>query len=185
MEEEGSGTWLCDARGLNDMIEAMAREIAGGRRVEMPLRLVGVHRRGVVIARRLAERLAAILGVEVPVGAVDITLYRDDLGQRPAWPVLRGTELPFPVEGAEIVLVDDVLQTGRTVRAAINALCDHGRPGMVRLAVVVDRDGRELPIRPDVVGSALPARPGEAIRVRIAPVDEEEGILREPRGHAP
>lgn len=177
-----SVTWLLDADGLNGRLDAMARQVAAGRRPELPLRLVGVRRRGVPIARRLAERLETALGVEVPVGAVDITLYRDDLDHRRAWPVLRGTDLPFAVEGAEIVLVDDVLHSGRTVRAALNAICDHGRPGLVRLAVVVDRDGRELPIRPDVVGVALHAGPGEEIRVLVVPVDREEGIVREPRG---
>jgi pyrimidine operon attenuation protein/uracil phosphoribosyltransferase len=179
-----AGTWLRDANGLSDLLDAMTDRIIADRRRDLPLRLIGIRRRGVTIAHRLADRLRGALGEEVPVGAVDVTLYRDDLEHRRAWPVLRGTELPFPVEGAEIVLVDDVLHTGRTVRAALNAICDHGRPGVVRLAVVVDRDGRELPIRPDVVGAELHAGPGEEIRVRVAPEDDEEGILREPGGEA-
>jgi pyrimidine operon attenuation protein/uracil phosphoribosyltransferase len=180
-----SATWLSDASGLNGLLDAMAREIAAGRRPELPLRLVGIRTRGATVARRLADRLRERIGEDVPVGAVDVTLYRDDLEHRRAWPVLRGTDLPFPVERAEIILVDDVLHTGRTVRAALNAICDHGRPGVVRLAVVVDRDGRELPIRADIVGTSLKAGPGEEIRVRIAPEDDEEGILREREGAAP
>jgi pyrimidine operon attenuation protein/uracil phosphoribosyltransferase len=99
-------------------------------------------------------------GEDVPVGAVDITLYRDDLGQANRWPVLRGTEIPFVVDGAEIILVDDVLFTGRTVRAALNAICDLGRPSRVRLAALIDRGHRELPVQPDVVGRTVPTERG-------------------------
>lgn len=171
-------TWLHDAPGLADLVARMARGIAAGRRPGLPLRLVGVRKRGVPIAERLAEALRAATGEEVPVGAVDITLYRDDLERRRTWPVLRGTHIPFPVDGAEIVLVDDVLHTGRTIRAALNAVCDHGRPDVVRLAAVVDRGGRELPFRPDVVGTEIAAGPGEDIQVRLAPGDGREGIVR-------
>ena len=133
---------------------------------------------GVPIARRLAERLRPIVGAEVPVGAVDITLYRDDLGRGDRWPVLRGTEIPFAVDGAEIVLVDDVLFTGRTVRAALNAVCDLGRPACVRLAVLVDRGGRELPIQADFVGLRVATERRERVRVRVRPVDPVDEIVR-------
>jgi pyrimidine operon attenuation protein/uracil phosphoribosyltransferase len=113
-----------------------------------------------------------------PVGAVDITLYRDDLDLGERWPVLRGTEIPFDVEGAEIVLVDDVLFTGRTVRAAINALCDLGRPACVRLAVLVDRGHRELPIQPDVAGLTIPTERNERVLVRATPIDPLDEIVR-------
>ena len=109
---------------------------------------------------------------------VDITLYRDDFGRGQRWPELRGTDVPFPVEGAEVVLVDDVLFTGRTIRAALNALCDLGRPACVRLAVLVDRGGRELPIRADYVGAKCHAEVGERILVRLAPLDGEDRIIR-------
>ena len=112
------------------------------------------------------------------MGAVDITLYRDDLGGGRRWPVLRGTEIAFPVDGAEIVLVDDVLFTGRTVRAALNAICDLGRPGRIRLAVLVDRGHRELPIQPDFVGLHLATHRGDRVRVRLHPLDPVEGIVR-------
>jgi pyrimidine operon attenuation protein / uracil phosphoribosyltransferase len=107
----------------------------------------------------------------VDVGAVDITLYRDDLGQGQRWPVLHGTEIPFNIDGADLVLVDDVLFTGRTVRAALNAICDLGRPASVRLAVLVDRGHREIPIQPDVVGLSLTTERDDHVRVQLRPVD--------------
>ena len=144
----------------------------------VPLRLIGVRTRGVPIAQRLAERLRPLVGGEVPVGAVDITLYRDDIGRSDRWPVLRGTEIAFQVDGAEIVLVDDVLFTGRTVRAALNAICDLGRPDCIRLAVLVDRGYREIPVQPDVVGLLVPTERRERVRVRIGPVDPVDEIIK-------
>lgn len=169
---------LCDAEGLASLLDDMARRIVEGRRADAPLRLVGIRNRGVPIAGRLAQLLAPLVGANVPVGAVDITLYRDDLDQGDRWPVLRGTEIGFHVEDAEIVLVDDVLFTGRTVRAALNAVCDLGRPARVRLAVLVDRGHRELPIQPDVVGLHVPTERNEHVRVRITPIDTDDEILR-------
>jgi len=177
-----------DAAGLGLALDGLARRIAEGRQEGVPLRLVGVRSRGVPIAERLAGRLGAILGEPVPVGALDITLYRDDLGDGNRWPVLLGTEITFPVDGAEIVLVDDVLYTGRTVRAALNAICDLGRPARVRLVVLVDRGHRELPIRADLVGLELETRRSETVRVRVRPVDPVDEIVREsapPGGEAP
>jgi pyrimidine operon attenuation protein/uracil phosphoribosyltransferase len=139
---------------------------------------VGIHTRGAPIAERLAGLLRKLLGEDVAVGAVDITLYRDDIGQGSRWPVLRGTEIPFNVEGADIVLVDDVLFTGRTVRAALNTVCDLGRPARVRLAVLVDRGHREIPIEPDVVGLKLRTERGERVRVRVTPLDPLDEIVR-------
>jgi pyrimidine operon attenuation protein / uracil phosphoribosyltransferase len=169
---------LSDARGLAELLDAMARRIAEGRRAGTPLCLVGIRSRGVPIAERLAGILRRLVGEAVPVGAVDITLYRDDLGQGNRWPVLRGTEIPFNVEGAEIVLVDDVLFTGRTVRAALNTVCDLGRPARVRLAALVDRGHREIPIEPDVVGLRLRTERGERVRVRVTPIDPVDEIIR-------
>ena len=169
---------LCDAQGMADLLESMASQIVERRFEGSPLRLVGIHTRGVPIARRLAELLRPIVGVDVPVGAVDITLYRDDLGGGDRWPVLRGTDIPFPVEGAEIVLVDDVLYTGRTVRAALNAVCDLGRPSSARLAALVDRGGREVPIQADVVGLRVATERRERVRVRVKPVDPVDEIVR-------
>jgi pyrimidine operon attenuation protein/uracil phosphoribosyltransferase len=172
-------TAVCDASGLARLLDRLASAIASGRMPGVPLRLVGVQRRGVPIAGRLAETLRGRLaGEQVPVGAVDITLYRDDLGHGQHWPVLHGTEIAFEVEGAEIILVDDVLFTGRTVRAALNAICDLGRPACVRLAVIVDRGGRELPVQADYVGMTVDAEPSERVQVRITPVDPADRIVR-------
>lgn len=175
---QATETWLCDEAGLNTLLDAMAEDLARNSRPDRPLRLIGVRTRGVPIARRLAQRLKVALKTEVPVGAVDITLYRDDLDNRVSWPVLRGTEIPFPVDNADVVLVDDVLYTGRTIRAALNAICDLGRPGRVRLAVVADRGGRELPFRADAVGLTIEARPDERVLVRLRPGDPVEGVVR-------
>ena len=173
---------LCGAEGLARLLDAMARRIGEGRRAGVPLRLIGVRTRGVPIAQRLAERLRPLVGGGVPVGAVDITLYRDDIGRSDRWPVLRGTEIAFQVDGAEIVLVDDVLFTGRTVRAALNAVCDLGRPACVRLAVLVDRGHRELPVQPDVVGLHVRTERRERVRVRIGPVDPVDEIIKVAEG---
>src|SRR5262245_41673505 len=123
---------VCDAEETEGLIGGMAKEIWEGRRTGSPFYLIGVRTRGVP----LAQGLSAYSPEEVSVGAVDITLYRDDLGQGRRWPVLKGTEIPFRVDGAEIVLVDDVLFTGRTIRAALNEICDLGRPARIRLAVL-------------------------------------------------
>jgi pyrimidine operon attenuation protein / uracil phosphoribosyltransferase len=163
---------------IGGFITAMAQKIRDTRRPGAPLCLIGVRTRGVPLAERLAKELRALLGGDVKVGAVDITLYRDDLGHSDRWPVLRGTEIPFDLEGAELVLVDDVLFTGRTVRAALNAICDLGRPGRVRLAVLVDRGHRELPIQADVVGLRVPTDRRDHVRVRLLPIDPAEEIVQ-------
>jgi pyrimidine operon attenuation protein / uracil phosphoribosyltransferase len=168
---------LSDAHEIDGLIASMARKLAEGRRPGTVVGLVGVRSRGVPLAERLARQLRLLLGEEVKVGAVDITLYRDDVGHSPRWPVLHGTEIPFDVDGAEVVLVDDVLFTGRTVRAAMNAVCDLGRPARVRLAVLVDRGHRELPIEPDVVGLAVQTEWNEHVRVRLTPVDAADEVV--------
>ncbi len=138
--------------------------------------LLGIPTRGVPLARRLAARLAETEGVHVPVGSLDITLYRDDLRLRPAR-TLGHTEVPDAgIDGMVVVLVDDVLYSGRTVRAALDALGDIGRPRAVQLAVLVDRGHRELPIRPDYVGKNLPTAKGEAVRVLLTEVDGEDAV---------
>ncbi len=168
---------VCEAEEIERLIAGMGRAIWEERRSDLPFYLIGVRSRGVPLAQRLAQELTLVADEEVVVGAVDITLYRDDLGRGRRWPVLRGTEIAFPVDGAEIVLVDDVLFTGRTVRAAINEICDLGRPARIRLAVLVDRGHRELPIQPDFVGLHLPTARGDRVRVRLHPVDPVEEIV--------
>ncbi len=177
---------LCDGAMVERLIASMADELARGGRPHAPLRLVGVRTRGVPLAERLAAELAKRLGAPVPVGAVDITLYRDDLGRSQTWPVLHGTDIPFNIDGADIVLVDDVLFTGRTVRAALNAICDLGRPASVRLAVLVDRGHRELPVRADVVGIEEKTDRGDHVRVRLRPADpvDEVVAIQARHGHA-
>lgn len=148
------------------------------------LALVGVHTRGAPLARRLAERIAAAGQARPAVGMLDINLYRDDLSRARQVPVLRRTDIPFPIDERTIVLVDDVLYTGRTVRAALDALADLGRPRLVRLAAFIDRGGRELPIQADVVGRAVSARSDQSIEVHLSEVDggRDEVVLitREP-----
>ena len=143
---------LCDDHEIIGLIASMARKIADGRRADVPLCLVGVRTRGVPLAERLAESCAGWSARTSASARSTSRSIATTWARRRRWPVLRGTEIPFNVDGAEVVLVDDVLFTGRTVRAALNAICDLGRPACVRLAVLVDRGHRELPIQPDVVG---------------------------------
>src|SRR5436305_14469407 len=146
------------------------------------LALVGIYTRGVTLARRLAALLEEIAGVDVPVGALDITFYRDDMGLRGGetrahpQPVVKASSLDFPLDGATVVIVDDVLYTGRTVRAAIEAVFDYGRPARVRLAVLCDRGHRELPIRADVRGKNLPTSRAERVRVLLGEDDASDEV---------
>jgi pyrimidine operon attenuation protein/uracil phosphoribosyltransferase len=133
--------------------------------------LVGIHRRGAYLARRLRDQLEDLLHAEVPLGDLDIGFYRDDVSRRPDAPVVHASHIEFDVDGRTVVIVDDVLYTGRTVRAAIEALFDYGRPARVQLAVLADRGHRELPIRPDYVGKNLPTSRAEHVRVRVSELD--------------
>ena len=140
------------------------------------LALIGIQRRGVPLARRIAESIKEHEGAVIPVGALDITFYRDDLSLVAQQPVVKGTDLPFDLNGLTVVLVDDVLYTGRTIRAAMDALVDFGRPQAIRLAVLVDRGHRELPIRADHVGKNVPTSREELVRVHLVEVDGEDGV---------
>lgn len=140
--------------------------------------LVGIRRRGVPLADRIAATLADFEGVQVPVGILDITLYRDDLGLRGPAPIVRTTSIPVDINGKIVVLVDDVLYTGRTVRAALDALADFGRPACIQLAVLIDRGHRELPIRADFVGKNVPTSSDELIDTRLREVDDtDDGVF--------
>jgi pyrimidine operon attenuation protein/uracil phosphoribosyltransferase len=169
---------LCDASQTNGLIAAMARQLIEAPRPNEPLYLIGIRTRGVLVAQRLADEIGRLLNVNVEVGAVEITLYRDDLGNAQRWPVLHGTEIPFNLDGVDVVLVDDVLFTGRTVRAALNAICDLGRPARIRLAVLVDRGHREIPVQADVVGLQVSTQREDRVQVRLHPVDPVEEIVR-------
>jgi len=138
--------------------------------------LVGIHRRGVYLASRLHSELTALSDASVPLGSLDISFYRDDLDLRPLAPVVHSTQLDFATDGTTVVIVDDVLFTGRTVRAAIDALLEYGRPARVQLAVLVDRGHRELPIRPDYVGKNLPTAHAERVNVRLRELDGDDAV---------
>ena len=138
--------------------------------------LVGIQRRGVPLARRLAVAIAEHEGPVLPVGALDITFYRDDLSLVAQQPVVKGTDIPFDLNGQTVVLVDDVLFTGRTIRAAMDALVDFGRPDAIRLAVLVDRGHRELPIRADHVGKNVPTSREEIVHVSLEEIDGEDAV---------
>jgi pyrimidine operon attenuation protein / uracil phosphoribosyltransferase len=149
------------------------------------LALVGIQRRGVPLARRIAAAIEDHEGVRVPVGALDITFYRDDLSLIAQQPVVKGTDLPFDLNGLTVVLVDDVLYTGRTVRSAMDALIDFGRPRAIRLAVLIDRGHRELPIRADHVGKNVPTSKEEIVHVHVTEIDEDEGVTIARQAAAP
>jgi pyrimidine operon attenuation protein/uracil phosphoribosyltransferase len=144
--------------------------------------LVGIHRRGAILAQRLHALTSELLSTAVPLGAVDISFYRDDLGIRPGSPVVHSTQLDFGIDGRTIVIVDDVLYTGRTVRAAIEALFDYGRPSRIQLATLIDRGHRELPIRPDYVGKNLPTSQEQRVYVRVEEIDGRDEVTIEPAG---
>jgi len=163
---------IADAQAVGGLVEGLADQVAAAMRVDGPWAIVGVRRRGDVLAQRLAGRLHP-----AHTGSVDIALYRDDLSELGPQPIVRTTEIDFDVDGASIVLVDDVLMSGRSVRAAIQSLLDFGRPRAIRLAVLVDRGGRELPICPDHVGLAVNADASQHVRVRLEPMDEADGIV--------
>lgn len=159
-------------------LERLGDDIAAG--VNDPLALLGIRRRGVPLAARLREHLVGRGREDLPSGELDINLYRDDVHDR-GIPEVGETRIPFPLEERHLVLVDDVLFTGRTVRAALTALSYFGRPKSVRLAVLVDRGGRELPIAPDFVGLTVTAAPEQMVRVRVAEEDGEDGVFTLPR----
>ena len=166
---------VLDRDDLRRALVRIAHEIVEGNADGGRLALVGIHTRGAFMARRLRALIEELSGTPVPLGEVDITFYRDDVGSRPISdaPVVHSSRMDFPLEGTTVVLVDDVLYTGRTVRAAIDSLFDYGRPDRVRLAVLVDRGHRELPIRPDYVGKNLPTSHDERVNVRL---EESDGV---------
>lgn len=170
-------TQLMSASEIDRTLVRLAHEILEHTADQDKLALVGIRRRGVPLARRLAAKIEAIEGQGVPVGVLDIRLYRDDLSTIASQPVLNATEIPFALTGLDVVLVDDVLFTGRTVRAALNALFDHGRPDRVQLLALIDRGHRELPIAATYVGRRIQTRRHEIVEVKLKEVDDEERVL--------
>jgi pyrimidine operon attenuation protein / uracil phosphoribosyltransferase len=169
---------VLDEAALDRALTRIAHEILEKNGGAADLAFVGLRTRGVTLAQRLAARIAQIDGAMLPVGTLDITLYRDDLGLRGA-PVIRGTDIPFSIKNKTVVLVDDVLFTGRTIRAALDAIIDLGRPKAIQLAILIDRGHRELPIRPDYIGKNLPTSRRESVAVRLREHDGEDRVVIE------
>ena len=178
---------VLDEAGVRRALTRIAHEVVerngGGRDVHF----VGIHTNGVPLARRIAEAVARIEGQEAPpeVGAIDITLYRDDAGRLGAKAKVGPTDIPFVLTDRKVVLVDDVLYTGRTIRAALDALIDFGRPALVQLAVLVDRGHRELPIRADYVGKNVPTSRTQKVRVELSEFGQQDSVRIEEAGDAP
>jgi pyrimidine operon attenuation protein / uracil phosphoribosyltransferase len=165
---------VLDEDDIRRTLVRVAHEIVE-KNAEGPVAIVGIHRRGAILARRLHRLVCDLLETEIPLGEADIAFYRDDIATHEA-PVVHSTHIPFRLEDHTVVLVDDVLFTGRTVRAAIEALFDYGRPARVQLAVLADRGHRELPIRPDYVGKNLPTSRGERVNVHVAELDGADEV---------
>ena len=178
-----AGKIVLDAEAIDRTLSRIAHEIIEGNGDLDDVALIGIHQRGVPLAHRLRRLIAERTGTELRLGQLDITFYRDDVhvrgGEAPrhAQPIVRSTTLEFPLEGMTCILVDDVLYTGRTICAAVEALFDYGRPARVQLAVLADRGHRELPIRPDYVGKNLPTSRDERIQVQLVEVDEVDAVL--------
>ncbi len=171
-----SAKQIMSAQEIGRAITRIAHEIVERNHGLEGLVLAGIHTRGVPLAHRLADRIAEFEGNQVPVGDLDIGLYRDDLASR-ARPVVRSSQMPVDITGRNVVLVDDVIFTGRTVRAALDALTDLGRPRLVQLVVLLDRGHRELPIRPDYVGKNVPTALNEKVQVRLQEVDGCDEVM--------
>ncbi len=167
---------IMDESAIKRALVRISHEILEKNKGVEDLALVGIRRRGVPLSQRIAKNIFQIEGVKVDVGILDITLYRDDLSTRQAQPIVHKTEIPFDITDRKLVLIDDVIFTGRTVRAALDALSDLGRARVIQLAVLIDRGHRELPIRPDYVGKNVPTSRNEIINVKLEEVDGEDCV---------
>ncbi len=168
---------LLDAGDIDASLDIMAEQIAAHFGDASELCLIGIRRRGDVLAHRIRDRLRKELDVEVPVGSLDITLYRDDFDSLSRDPVISQTDIPFTLDGRTVVLIDDVIFTGRTVRAALDEILDLGRPERVALVVLIDRGGRELPITPDLTGRLLETAPGDDVHVLLNETDGNDAVI--------
>ena len=172
---------VLDAEAIRRSLVRISHEIVERNKGTEALALIGIRRRGAILAQRLAKEIEAIDHRAVPVGALDITLYRDDLSRIAPNPILHATQIPFDITDLRLILIDDVLFSGRTVRAAMDALIDFGRPQVIQLAVLIDRGHRELPIRADYVGKNLPTHLQERVELRLNELDEkEEAVIEVP-----
>lgn len=176
---ENKTVQLLDDKGINRAIIRIAHEITEKNKGAQDIILVGIKTRGVPLAKRLAEKINSIEGYLVPVEVLDITLYRDDLEIKSQEPIVQDTQFVNNIDGKTVILVDDVLYTGRTVRAALDAIIDIGRPSKIQLAVLVDRGHRELPIRADYVGKNVPTSKHEIVKVSLTEVDDDNSVVIE------
>jgi len=168
---------ILDEKAVNRSITRLAHEIIERNKGVKEVVLIGIHTRGVPLAKHISSKIKEIEGINVNVGSLDITLYRDDLSKIDYNPVVSGTNIDFDIKNKSIVLVDDVIFTGRTIRAAMDAIVDIGRPNNIQLAVLIDRGHRELPIRPDYVGKNVPTSKKEVISVHLSEIDNENEVL--------
>lgn len=170
---------VLDAKGMERALVRIAHEIAEKNKGVEEVVILGIPTRGAYIARRLKDILDDAEGIDIPVGAVDATLYRDDIGIKHEQPILKETDIPVPIDDKKIIIVDDVLFTGRTIRAAMNVIMDFGRPANIQLAVLIDRGHRELPIRADYVGKNVPTSTQEKVKVHLKETDETDEVVVE------
>ncbi len=168
---------LADEQGMQRTITRLAHEIIERCKGTENVGIIGIRTRGDYLAKRIAQKIAEIEGVNLPVGILDIVMYRDDFRIKHRLPRVEVTDIPFDVDGKILILVDDVIYTGRTIRAALDALMDFGRPAAIHLAVLIDRGHREMPIKPDYVGKNVPTSIGEEVRVLMKEVDGKDEIL--------
>jgi len=168
---------LMDAKRIARTVERLTHEILEKNLGTDDLVIIGIRNRGDSLARRIITRIKNIEGVEIPLGILDITLYRDDFRKFAESPVVKDTDIPFDITEKKVVLVDDVLYTGRTIRSALDALIDFGRPALIQLAVLIDRGHRELPIKADYVGRNIPTSAGEEVQVKLREVDGEDRVI--------
>jgi len=168
---------ILDEASFLRTVKRMAHEIIECQAEDHEMAVIGIQRRGVSIAGRIAEYIKKIEGTDIPFGVLDITFYRDDLSLLTDHPVINGTDIPFDITGKQLILVDDVLYTGRTIRAAMDAIFQLGRPKFIKLAVVVDRGHRELPIRADIVGKNIPTSYNQQVVVKVSEFDGTNGVF--------
>lgn len=168
---------IMDPKAIDKSLERMAHEIVEKLKTVEDMAIIGIKNRGAYLGQRLADKIEKITGRRPKVGALDITLYRDDLTQVSEQPVVHATEIGFTIDGEKIVLVDDVLFTGRTIRCALDALIDFGRPSQIQLAVLIDRGHRELPIRADYVGKNVPTALKETVEVKLSESDDKDEVV--------
>ena len=175
-QSSSHGVPIMDADGIRRALQRIAHEIIEREPQLAQVVLAGIPSRGVEIAKRIADFIRGIEKIDIDTGIIDVAMHRDDVGTRPELPVVRASKLPVPLEERTVIIVDDVLYTGRTVRAAMDAINSFGRPAQIQLAALIDRGHRELPIRADYVGKNLPTAANEKVRVRIGGINEPDGV---------